>query len=91
MTKSIPTTSLPGTGLAEREGAPRQDEQGTSVIEQLALLPADDLPVQLRLSQRTRRVGLAGVAYARAILAEQVARRREAEADAAHITPPQAA
>ena len=45
-------------------------------IEQLELLPAVDVPVQLRLSQRTRRIGLAGVARARAILDEQAARRR---------------
>jgi hypothetical protein len=61
-------------------------------VEQLALLPTDeDVPVQLRLSQRTRRVGLAGIAMARAILADQAARRRQAEAAADHITPPQAA
>jgi hypothetical protein len=59
--------------------------------EQLALLPADDVPVQVRLSQRTRRVGLAGIAMARAILADQAARRREAEAEAEHISPPRAA
>jgi len=59
--------------------------------EQLPLLPADDVPVQLRLSQRTRRIGLAGVARARAILADQAARRRQASEEAAHITPPRAA
>ena len=60
--------------------------------EQLALLPpAIDVPVQLRLSQRTRRVGLAGVARARALLAEQAARRQRESAQAAHLNPPQAA
>ena len=60
-------------------------------IEQLELLPAVDVPVQLRLSQRTRRVGLAGVALARAILAAQAARRVEAAAQAEHLSPPAAA
>ncbi len=60
-------------------------------IEQLELLPAVDVPVQLRLSQRTRRIGLAGVARARALLDEQAARRREAEAEAEHLAPPAAA
>ena len=60
-------------------------------IEQLELLPAVDVPVQLRLSQRTRRIGLAGVARARALLDEQAARRREAEAEAEHPAPPAAA
>jgi hypothetical protein len=60
-------------------------------IEQLELLPAVDVPVQLRLSQRTRRIGLAGVARARAILAEQAIRRREAQAEAEHLSPPRAA
>jgi hypothetical protein len=52
--------------------------------QQLALLPqGDDVPVQLRLSERTRRVGLAGIAKARAILGDQARRRveREAESD----------
>ena len=60
-------------------------------LEQLELLPAVDVPVQLRLSQRTRRIGLAGIARARAILAEQAARRREESAEAAQLNPPQAA
>jgi hypothetical protein len=60
-------------------------------IEQLELLPAVDVPVQLRLSQRTRRIGLAGVARARAILEEQASRRREATAEAEHLSPPAAA
>jgi len=60
-------------------------------IEQLELLPAVDVPVQLRLSQRTRRIGLAGVARARALLDEQAARRREAEAEAERLAPPAAA
>ena len=64
----------------------------TDTGEQLALLPPDeDLPVQLRLSQHTRRVGLAGIAMARTILADQAARRRQAEAAADHISPPRAA
>ena len=57
-------------------------------IEQLALLPAEDVPIQLRLSERTRRVGLAGIARARAILAEQAARRQRETALAAEIAPP---
>jgi hypothetical protein len=54
--------------------------------QQLALLPpADAVPVQLRLSTRTRRLGLAGVAGARAILAEQAQRRRDREAQSARL------
>ena len=60
-------------------------------IEQLELLPAVDVPVQLRLSQRTRRIGLAGIARARALLDEQAARRREAAAEAERLSPPAAA
>jgi hypothetical protein len=64
----------------------------SDTAEQLALLQTDeDVPVQLRLSQHTRRVGLAGIAMARAILADQAARRRQAEAAADHISPPRAA
>jgi hypothetical protein len=55
-------------------------------VQQLALLPAaDDVPVQLRLSERTRRIGLAGVAHARAILADQEARRRAVIEQAEHL------
>lgn len=54
--------------------------------QQLALLPAaDDVPVQLRLSERTRRIGLAGVAHARAILADQETRRRAVIEQAEHL------
>jgi hypothetical protein len=54
--------------------------------QQLALLPpADQVPVQLRLSERTRRVGLVGVARARAILAEQAARRRTIDERTEHL------
>ena len=60
-------------------------------IEQLELLPAVGVPVQLRLSQRTRRVGLAGVARAKALLAEQANRRRQDSAETASIRPPKAA
>jgi len=59
-------------------------------IEQLELLPAVEVPVQLRLSQRTRRVGLAGVARAKALLAEQAARRQDS-AETTSIRPPKAA
>ena len=47
--------------------------------EQLPLLTVTDVPVQFRLNERTRRIGLAGVASAKAILAEQEARRLERE------------
>jgi hypothetical protein len=54
--------------------------------QQLALLPAaDDVPVQLRLSERTRRVGLAGIAHARTILADQASRRRAITEQAEHL------
>jgi hypothetical protein len=46
--------------------------------EQLTLLPPPaDLPLVFRLSDRTRRVGLAGIARARAILDEQARARRQ--------------
>ena len=60
-------------------------------LEQLELLPAVDVPVQLRLSERTRRIGLAGVARVKAMLEEQATRRREAAAEAEHLSPPRAA
>lgn len=43
--------------------------------EQLALLATAEVPLQHRLDERTRRIGLAGVASAKALLAEQNARR----------------
>ena len=56
---------------------------------QLALLPPAAVPPQLQLDERTRRVGLAGVARARAILAESRQRRlAQEEADAAARRPP---
>jgi hypothetical protein len=60
--------------------------QTTTHPEQLPLLdePAR-VPPRFRLDERTRRVGLAGVARARAILAEQA--RRRAEAELADQTP----
>jgi hypothetical protein len=73
------------------EAGERARRRAARTIEQLALLPADDVPAQVRLSQRTRRLGLAGIAMARAILADQAARRREAAAEADHISPPRAA
>ncbi len=55
-------------------------------VQQLALLPpSDHVPVQLRLSERTRRVGLAGIAKARAILGEQACRRVEREEESEHL------
>ncbi len=48
--------------------------------EQLRLLDTP-VPAALRLDSRTRRVGLAGVAHARALLAEQARRRAAREAD----------
>jgi hypothetical protein len=43
--------------------------------EQLALLASPEVPLQFHLNERTRRLGLAGVASAKALLAEQAARR----------------
>jgi len=52
--------------------------------DQLSLLPADDLPLQARLDRRTREVGLAGIARARAVLASaHDARRRREDAEQA--------
>ena len=45
--------------------------------EQLSLLPESDLPVELRLDEHTRRIGLLGVAKARAVLAAQAERRAQ--------------
>ena len=53
--------------------------------QQLALLDARRLPRALRLDDRTRQIGLAGVAQAKAILDEQAKRR--AEHDATHAVP----
>ena len=63
----------------------------TPPSEQLRLLEPPAVPVALRLDARTRRVGLAGVARARAILADQARRRAEREADHAEHRrhPPQ--
>lgn len=47
--------------------------------QQLALLTARRVPKALQLDDRTRRIGLAGVAEAKAILDEQVRRRAEQE------------
>jgi len=47
--------------------------------DQLSLLPPSSLPESLRLDDRTRRIGLEGVARARAVLAEQARRRAERE------------
>lgn len=55
--------------------------------EQLELLPADGVPVRLRLDERTRRIGLAGVARARAILDEQARQRAEARSAEAGAPP----
>ena len=48
--------------------------------DQLTLLPDSPLPSSLRLDDQTRRIGLEGVARARAVLAEQARRREEREA-----------
>ena len=49
--------------------------------QQLALLDARRLPKALRLDDRTRQIGLAGVAEAKAILDEQARRRAEHDAE----------
>jgi len=59
--------------------------------EQLELLPPVGVPVQFRLSRRTRKVGLEGVAQARVILAAQAARRHQQAVEAHQLAPPQAA
>jgi hypothetical protein len=50
---------------------------------QLRLLDASSVPVQLRLDERTRRLGLAHIAKIRAQLAEQQRQRTVAEGSAA--------
>jgi hypothetical protein len=49
---------------------------------QLPLLEPSAMPAALRLDARTRRIGLAGVAHAKALLADQARRRAEREAEA---------
>ncbi len=57
--------------------------EATPHSDQLHLLEPVAVPSSLRLSARTRRVGLAGVAQARAVLADQARRRAEREVDQA--------
>jgi hypothetical protein len=59
--------------------------------EQLELLPPTGVPVQFRLSRHTRKLGLEGVAQARAILAAQAARRHQQAVEAQQLAPPRAA
>jgi len=66
----------------------------TAASEQLALieLPSSDaVPVSLRLSKRTRAVGLQGVAKAKALLAAQAARHQREAAEAQPMHPSRAA
>jgi hypothetical protein len=58
---------------------------------QLTLLDPAGIPPQLRLDEQTRRVGLAGVARARAILAESRRQRLEREQAAAQARRPERA
>ena len=59
--------------------------------QQLTLLDPAGVPAQLRLDEQTRRVGLAGVARARAILAESRRQRLEREQAAAQSRRPERA
>jgi hypothetical protein len=56
--------------------------------QQLTLLEPAGVPAPLQLDERTRRIGLAGVAEARAILAESRRQRLEREAEAAEARRP---
>ena len=56
--------------------------------QQLTLLEPAGVPAPLQLDEHTRRVGLAGVAEARAILAESRRRRLAREAEAAEARRP---
>ncbi len=60
--------------MSTAASSPRPDSRP----QQLPLLDASDVPVQLRLDERTRRIGLAGIAMVRALLEEQRARRTAA-------------
>ena len=62
-----------------------------TTTQQLVLIDPPGVPVQLRLDERTRRVGLAGVANARAVLAESRRRRVERETAAAQSRRPRRA
>jgi len=63
---------------------PESAEQPTTSTETKPALPGvPALDGRFRINERTRRIGLAGVAHARAVLAEQAARREAREAERA--------
>jgi hypothetical protein len=62
-----------------------------NAVHQLPLLDAPGVPAQLRLDERTRRIGLAGVAAARAALEESRRRRLEREASTVEARRPRRA
>ncbi|CAB4764091.1 unannotated protein [freshwater metagenome] len=61
---------------------PESAEQPTTSAQTQPALPAS-VDSRFRINERTRRIGLAGVAHARAVLAEQAARREAREAERA--------
>jgi hypothetical protein len=77
--------------MSTRTTSQEEDRPFEAEPQQLELLPPPGLPVRYQLSKRTRRIGLVGVAHAKAVLAEQAARRHEQADEAAHLAPPQAA
>lgn len=63
---------------------PESAEQPTTSTETKPALPGfPAVDGRFRINERTRRIGLAGVAHARAVLAEQAARREAREAERA--------
>ena len=61
---------------------PESAEQPTTSAQTQPALPGlPSVDSRFRINERTRRIGLAGVAHARAVLAEQAARREAREAE----------
>jgi hypothetical protein len=71
---AVTREALTGTSDALGQPTPSRGCRG-----QLELLPADAVPLQFRLDERTRRLGLSSVALIKQQLADQLGRRLERE------------
>lgn len=69
---------------APRNASDRSDTSSTATTVP-APAHASDVPVRFRLSARTCRIGLEGVAAAKALLAEQAERRAERDSERAAL------